>query len=101
MVAKMLGTLPARSASFSNVSRTSGAACSFVSGFTPPMLGLLFLLSIRELHVSAQVYQGADESETRSGTGFSLWVLVLPRTNPQRLNPVPLNATNRPTPFQS
>jgi hypothetical protein len=46
MAAKMFGTLPAREASFSNVSCNSGAACSFVSGFTTPMLDLLFALNL-------------------------------------------------------
>src|ERR1700693_2956094 len=44
MVAKMFGTLPARAASFSNASCNSGEACSFVRGFTTPILGLLFCL---------------------------------------------------------
>src|SRR5882672_189252 len=54
------------STSFSNVLCNSGEACSFVSGFTTPILGLLFLLPIFERGVSAQIYQGAEESETGS-----------------------------------
>src|ERR1700730_1388553 len=49
IAAKKFGTFPARASSLLNVSWTSGAACSFVSGFTIPMLSLLIRPGLGEI----------------------------------------------------
>jgi hypothetical protein len=47
MIAKMFGAFPVCLESFSIVSFNSGAACSFVSGFTTPIFILLYFFPAR------------------------------------------------------
>jgi hypothetical protein len=47
---------------------------------------MMLFLSSRKILSS----RTAESAATLSGAGFSLWVLVLARTNPRRLKPAPL-----------